>query len=356
MMSFDQIHFYALIRNLCFDAALFLLMTCGVTMKVQAQPATRAESIVSPAWVKALLDFQTGNGARPNGYTTNRFVILETSWATLADAKDYRTAHLPGAIHLNTDELENGYPRWLLRTLPELQRVIGAHGITPETTVIVYGKQTIAAARVWWVLNYAGLKDVRVLNGGLAAWIAAGYATETIAHQPQPAKFSAQPRAEWLATTEHVRQQFRSRQTLLADARSQAEFLGERSGYEYMDFKGRIPNSISIGDADDAARLYVNTDGSLREANEIQALWKAAGLVNDGREVIFYCGSGWRSSLAFLYAWALGFDRIRNYSDGWAGWSTTYSPDPHAKGSTPGWQQLRTGNPTVTGTPSDVRK
>lgn len=317
----------------------------------RVETVLRDVPIVSPQWVKALLDFQLSDGkmARPANYHNNQFVILETSWAKPEAAKDYLAGHIPSARHFNTDDIENGYPRWLLRPLNELHQVIGRHGITPDTTVVVYSNQIIAAARIWWVLSYAGVKDVRLLDGGLAAWKAAGYATETTINQAQPVKFSAQPRTEWMATTEYVRQQFRSRQTLLADARSQSEFLGERSGYEYMDFKGRIPNSISIGDADDAARLYVNTDGTLRDANAIQAMWKAAGLVNDGREVIFYCGSGWRSSLTFLYARILGFDRIRNYSDGWAGWSTEYTPDQRAKGGTPGWRQRRTQNPITTG-------
>jgi thiosulfate/3-mercaptopyruvate sulfurtransferase len=61
--------------------------------------------------------------------------------------------------------------------------------------------------------------------------------------------------------------------------------------------------------------------------------------------VIFYCGSGWRSSLAFLYAQWLGYERVRNYSDGWSGWSTQYVLDKKAKGATPGWRQLRSGHP-----------
>lgn len=349
MLNFDHQPLNSVFRSFCFDAALFLLMSCGFAIETPAQPDARAKSIVTPAWVKALLDFQSGAASRPPGYSNERFVIIEASWASLADAKDYRAGHLPSAIHLNTDELENGYPRWLLRPLPELQRVIGAHGITPQTTVVVYGKQAIAAARVWWVLNYAGVSDVRFLNGGLAAWQSAGYATETALNQPQPVKFEAQARADWLATTDYVRERHQTRRALLADARSQAEYIGERSGYEYMDFKGRIPRSIHIGDADDGARLYVKADGSLRDPDEVRAMWKQAGLANDGREVIFYCGSGWRSSLTFLYAWALGFDRIRSYSDGWAGWSTVYSPDPAAKGGTPGWRQQRTGNPIVAG-------
>jgi thiosulfate/3-mercaptopyruvate sulfurtransferase len=334
---------------LCFDAALFFLISCGIGDKSQAQPATRAESVVSPGWVKALLDFQKGAGPRPAGYRNERFVILETSWASLAEARDYHAGHLPGAIHLNTDELENGYPRWLLRPVPELHRVIGARGITPRTTVIVYGRQTVAAARVWWVLQYAGVSDVRLLDGGLSAWTAEGYLVETTGNAPQPVTFTAKVHTEWVATTNYVKAHFRERQTLLADSRSRAEYLGERSGYEYLDFKGRIPRAVHVGDADDAARLYVKPNGALRDVNEIRALWEQAGLITDGREVIFYCGSGWRSSLAFLYAWLMGFERIRNYSDGWAGWSTVYLPDRRAKGSTPGWRQRRTRNPIARG-------
>ncbi|MDX2044014.1 MAG: hypothetical protein SF097_22560 [Acidobacteriota bacterium] len=69
--------------------------------KLQAQPATRAESIVSPAWVKALLDFQTGNGARPNGYANNRFVILETSWAIFFAQSSW---NCPGQVFVWTRE------------------------------------------------------------------------------------------------------------------------------------------------------------------------------------------------------------------------------------------------------------
>jgi Rhodanese-like domain len=97
--------------------------------------------IVSPAWVKTMIDRHSPVRRR------NHFVILEASWAGLAEARDYLAGHIPGALHLGTDEFENGYPRWLLRRPRELQRVIGALGITPTTTVLMYGRQTIAAAR-----------------------------------------------------------------------------------------------------------------------------------------------------------------------------------------------------------------
>ena len=143
-----------------------------------------------------------------------------------------------------------------------------------------------------------------------------------------------------LATTETITA---AKGAVFADVRSAAEFRGEVSGYSYLDAKGRIPGAVAIGDADDRVRLYQNADGTLRELETIRERWRSAGIL-DGREIIFYCGGGWRSSLAFLYARAMGLPNIRNYSDGWSAWSTLYDrPD----GKT--WRQRPSGNPVARG-------
>ncbi|MFN0109894.1 MAG: sulfurtransferase [Blastocatellia bacterium] len=313
----------------------------------RVETVPRAATIVSPQWVKSVLDFQSsGNTARPTNYFNNRAVIVEASWAKPEAAKDYLAGHIPSAIHLNTDDVENGYPRWLLRPVNELHQVVGRLGITPETTVIVYSKQTIAAARIWWTLMYAGVSDVRVLNGGVEDWKAAGFPTETTIRTPQPVSFSAPVREELLATTDYVRTHLNDK-IQLADVRSREEFIGQISGYDYVNFKGRIPGAINLGNADDSARLYQNADGTLRNSSEIQRMWAQAGIEKNDREVIFYCGSGWRSSLAFLHAWTMELEHIRNYSDGWAGWSTNYIQDGNVKAGTPGWRQERSTNPIV---------
>jgi len=317
------------------------------------------ESLVSALWLKALLDFDDSNGEspRPPTYHNNQFVILEASWSKAEDAHDYRRGHIPGAVHFNTDELEDGYPTWKLRPPAELQQVIGRYGITAETTVVVYSRQLIAAARVWWVLKYAGVADVRLLDGGFEYWAALGYPRETTVHTPRPVEFEAQLQPSFLATTDYVRDRVGSLRVWLADARSEAEYAGKKSGYSYLDRTGRIPSALSVGDADDAALLYRQRDGRLRPPSEILELWRRQGIVSTqdrhsfDREVIFYCGGGWRSSLAFFYAWLLGFENIRNYSDGWCGWSTDYIPDATAAGSTPGWIQRPSDNPVVSGTP-----
>lgn len=267
-------------------------------------------------------------------------VILEAGWGKP------EAARIPGAIPVNTDLFENGSPRWHLRPVDELQQAIGNLGIANNSAVVVYGRQSIAAARVWWVLHFAGAKAVMVLNGGLDAWQRAGYPVETgPPPKPVPQRSTAAVRHQALAAAPDV--QHRGPETTLVDVRSRAEFDGVKSGYSYLAAKGRIPGAIFAGDADDSARIYQHSDGTLRDPREIEALWKRLGVgPRQGKGLIFYCGSGWRSSLAFLYAHEFGLTNIRNYSDGWSGWSTTYEAIPGFAGITPGWKQSPSGRPT----------
>jgi thiosulfate/3-mercaptopyruvate sulfurtransferase len=345
-------------------AAAGLLGGCAATQPearhyFPAWESPRYEALVSVHWVQRLLDYHEsgGRGPRPPTYRQDRFVVLEASWAPLEEATEYRGGHVPGAIHVDTDDLENGYPEWRLRDAGELQAAIGRAGITPQTTVVVYGAKLIAAARVWWVLKYAGVADVRLMDGGFDAWKAAGYPVETTVREPRPVEFAAPVSSGLLATTGYVRERLHGERVWLADVRSEEEFSGSASGYDYLDARGRIPSAVPVGDGDDDAHVYKQRDGRLRPPREILAHWRRQGIVSapEGqrfeREVVFYCGGGWRSSVAFFYAWLLGFENIRNYSDGWSGWSTAYRPDASAKGGTPGWRQEPTGNPIATGNP-----
>lgn len=322
-----------------------------------ARKTPNYEALVSAHWVKQALDFHASGFRlpRPESYRNDRLIVLDVGWGELDQAKEYHAGHLPGAVYFDTDELETGYPTWRLRDLTELQLAIGQAGIDADTTVIVCGRKVIAAARIWWVLKYAGVADVRLLDGGFTAWEAAGYPVEQEISKPVPVAFEGSVADHWLATTDYVRERLGSAQIRLADVRSSAEFEGRTSGYRYLDASGRIPTAISIGDGDDDARLYMQGDGRLRSPTDIREWWQENGLhpaasgTQFEQEVIFYCGGGWRSSVAFFYAWLLGFENIRNYSDGWGGWSTDYQQDATEVGNTPGWRQVSTGNPIESG-------
>lgn len=320
---------------------------CGGRFVRAAEQTTspRPGVIVSAQWLQQAL------AASPD----KRPRVFNASWSEDGVAREYLEGHVPGAFHLDTDRLETGFPRWALRTLPELQQTIGELGVGPEDTVVVYGARSIAAARAWWVLMYAGVRDVRYLDGGLAAWRTAGFPVETRPHLPRTRPFSAQPREDFLISTTELRRRMDDPGLQLADTRGWAEFNGLVSGYDYATFAGRIPRAQAVGNADDSAEIYQDAAGRLRDPRDVLARWREEGLDPGTHELVFYCGTGWRSSLAFLYAYALGLPRVRNYSDGWLGWSTVHIADPLAAGPSPGWRQVPSGNPVESPLPAFLR-
>lgn len=318
---------------------------------------------VYPAWVDALIKYHApGSGSAPPPqypYDRNhKYLIFETHWGSIEDMEkgwannSYLLGHIPGAIHSNSDTYENGYPRWFLLPDDQLKAAVGSMGITADTTVIVYSDSPIFAARLWWILTYAGVTDVRILNGGLTPWVAAGYPVETTINNPVPTVYAGTTRSGLLATTDYVFGQYPfPSTTVLTDVRAGGEFAGLISGYSYLVAKGRIPGSVWAGDADDASRIYTDGDGTLRSYSEVRAHWDSLGATAD-KELIFYCGGGYRSALAFYYGYLMGYANIRNYSDGWMGWSTSYIENPaYLDDPTPGWQQLPSGRPVATGSP-----
>jgi 3-mercaptopyruvate sulfurtransferase SseA len=265
----------------------------------------------------------------------------------------YLNGHIPGAIHSNSDTYENGEPRWFMLPDDQLNAAAGSMGITVDTTVVVYSSSPIFAARLWWILRYLGVQDVRILNGGYKAWTDAGYPGDTVTNTPVATTYSGTTRPEVVATTDYVAAHYNGTSTWVVDVRRWIEYIGEISGYSYVVNKGRIPGAIWAYDGDDSALNYTDSDGTLRSGDEVKALWRSRGITTTGsstlfdREVIFYCGSGYRSALTYLQAHLMGFTNIRNYSDGWEGWSTDYTYDDVTKT----WSQPRSSRDIDSGWP-----
>ena len=165
----------------------------------------------------------------------------------------------------------------------------------------------MAAFRTAVVLHYTGVRDVRVLHGGVQAWTAAGYALETTTrHHPTPtADFGGTvPRNPHVVDTmAAVRKGLTSPETFtLVDNRSWREHVGEASGYEYHSQKGRVPGAV-YGDAGLASAYgmehYRNPDNcTMRNPNESLALWRAQG-IDTSKHLSLMCGSGWRVAEIF---------------------------------------------------------
>jgi len=245
----------------------------------------------------------------------------------LEQAAPFLLGHIPGAAYLDTGQLESG-PLWNKVPDPELLRVLLEHGIRHDSTVVLYGRNNLAAARAAHLLLYGGVADVRLLDGGLAAWNGAGLA---LARGPARAHgaaaefgatFPAHP--EYLSDMRQVRQLLLRADGALVSIRTWEEFAGHTSGYSYITARGDIPGALwghagKDGDINGMSEFH-HADGSMREQAAILALWNGAG-IDARRQTAFYCGTGWRASLAFFYAWLMGWPRISVYDGRWCEWS-----------------------------------
>lgn len=301
----------------------------------------RYQQLVPPAWVHTLI-----NGDTPDEYDGNRYVLCH---AHFDYREDYEAGHIPGAIPLNTNWLEHP-DTWNRRTPEELKACLENLGIRYDTTVILYGRFShptyeqdhpaqsagqLAAMRCAALMLYAGVDDVRILNGGLNTWEDAGYALSMENVSPQPIDdfgidLPAHP--EYIADLPEAQRLLAADDGELVSVRSWEEFIGEWSGYHYIEAKGRIPGAVFGNCGSDAYHMenYRNFDYTTRAFEEIARAWREGGIVPE-KHIAFYCGTGWRASEAFMNAYLMGWPRISVYDGGWYEWS--HHPDlPTATG------------------------
>lgn len=289
------------------------------------------EMLVPAEIVKEVVD-----GNIPDTFKDSKNIkIVEASWGEESEA--YSKGHVPTSVHINTDTIEPP-PTWMLASDEELTKFALDYGFTKDDTIIVTGPDVMASYRVAVVLRYIGVSDVRVLNGGNDAWVSAGYELETKSNEKTPGTdfgttIPANP--DLIVTIPELKEELKNDDSILVDNRSWDEYIGKISGYSYHDKKGRIPGAVYgyAGTTSVTLEDYRNIDNTMRNANEIKALWDKAG-IDTNKELIFMCGSGWRAAEVLTYANVMGYENTKLYSDGWIGWSND------------------TSNPTETGEPT----
>lgn len=287
--------------------------------------------LVFPQWLYSLMMV-----TREPGYSGKKVVICHAHYQ---NPKDYAEGHIPGAISLDTLLLESP-ETWNSRSPEELQENLLQLGITADTTVVLYGRFShpshddpfpgssaghLGAIRCAFIMLYAGVKDVRVLNGGFSSWKNAGFEVSHKASAPLPettfgAKIPVHP--QYMVDIEEAKQLLASPNAELVSVRSWKEYIGEVSGYHYIQKKGRIPGAIFGNCGSDAYHMenYRNLDHTTREYHEIAQMWREAG-ITPNKKLAFYCGTGWRGSEAFFNAWLMGWPKIAVFDGGWFEWS-----------------------------------
>lgn len=272
---------------------------------------------VSPSWLTELI-----NGGNPESYKGGEYMVFEVSWGELKDAKDYAT-HIKGAYHFNTDWIENA-PVWNLSSPEVIEENLLKNGITHDKTIILYSSNQLAAYRVFLALKYAGVEDVRVLNGNLDTWIDSNAEVERKVNLPKAEKeFGAKIAKEVdfiiPMPKELIAQQKKGLK--LVSNRAWEEYIGEISGYSYIPRVGEVVGAIYGFAGSDSSNMadYYDPDGTLRNLLEIFELWREQGIVPSD-EVAFYCGTGWRAGVSWFMTQMAGWSKAKVYDGGWNAW------------------------------------
>ena len=237
--------------------------------------------------------------------------------------RDYHASHIPGALRaeLDTDLSGPAVPgrtgRHPLPAPDAIIRVFSAWGIGPRTQVVAYDESTgaMAAARLWWLLKWAGHDAAAVLDGGLAAWKAAGFPCGAGTESRPVSRFVAAFRPEMAVDARHVLSVLNDPAWVVLDARAADRYHGQNETLDPV--AGHVAGAVS---APYAAGL--RPDGAFKPKAELKAVYGAAMAGHDAAHAILYCGSGVTATHGILACAHAGLGVPRLYAGSWSEWIT----------------------------------
>jgi len=273
---------------------------------------------------------RTGTGTVKGEFVTNNFsnphFLIDLAWlqAHLDDprlrlvdaraARDWAAGHLPGAANVDVyairteDTGPEGLAVWEMAQVAAFR----AAGIDDDSLVVVYDEHTLTnAARAVWALDYLGHPAAQLLDGGMAAWVAAGGPLTTAAPTVPTGDFTPAPDPDKLATRHDILDRLGNADTIIVDTRRITEYLGQEA---------RTRRSGTIPDATYLEWTHgIDATGAINDAATVRANFVAHGITPD-KEIIPFCGGGYRSAHTYLLLKALGYPRVRNYLGSWGEW------------------------------------
>lgn len=269
-------------------------------------------------------------------YLNNRDWVFIDCRFTLNDASrgalDYQKSHVPGAVyaHLNDDLSGRTIPGKMGRhPLPDAQMLVqrfSSWGIDARTQVVAYDSLSgsMAAARLWWLLQWAGHEAVAVLDGGFKYWVDAGYPCASGTEKREKRVFVPKFNPGMVSTANDVLAALDKPGYLLLDSRTSDRYRGENETIDPV--AGHIPGAISAPFIDN-----VTAEGIFKSQSELKGRFQKITGNTPANHVVFYCGSGVTAAhnvLAFLHA---GMGMPRMYAGSWSDW-ITQPARPVAKG------------------------
>lgn len=235
----------------------------------------------------------------------------------------YAAGHVPGALWVNAAEWAKAFDQG--QDLAGWQKRLGALGLTPSSKVVIYDDNlTKDAARMWWILRYWGLNDVRLLNGGWKGWAAQGDIETAAVPAPAPTSPELKPIADRLATKEQILASLAGHDLQVIDTRSEAEFCGDEKLKNPRG--GAIPGAKHL-EWDD---LLDPQTGRFLPAPELADLFEKSG-IDLHQPTATHCQSGGRASVMAFGMELMGAEHVSNYYRSWHEWSNA-TDTPVVKG------------------------
>ncbi|QXL84672.1 sulfurtransferase [Comamonas sp. NLF-1-9] len=235
---------------------------------------------------------------------------------------DYHATHIPGAIyaHLDRDLSAAGGPsasggRHPLPTRERFAAWLASVGFSNGMQAVVYDRNgSMPCMRLWWLFKWLGHDAAAVLDGGFAAWLAAGGASSSHEEMPRaPGDFSARaPLRRLLDTAQVLAQLGQSGQTLV-DARAGERYRGEVEPLDPV--AGHIPGALNRPWMDNLA-----PDGRFKSAGELRAEFDAVLQGRDAASVVHQCGSGVSAIHNLLAMELAGYAPAALYAGSWSAW------------------------------------
>jgi thiosulfate/3-mercaptopyruvate sulfurtransferase len=255
-------------------------------------------------------------------------LLAETGWLAdrltdprirVVDARsqgEYAAGHITGAVNMDgfgyMPRAENGD----MGSPAEFARIVGGLGIDNHTTVIVYDTPTQRMGMVAWAFLYYGHADVRILDGGLAKWLAEGRTLDTQPPAWPPVTYEAKPMEAIYCSLEQAKSAAGRADFVFWDTRSENEYIGSVAGFGSIPRAGHIPAAAHL----EWTELLDRESRTLKPATELQRLLEAHGISPD-KQVVSYCNGGARGALGAFVLQVLGYDRGQAYAGSFQQWS-----------------------------------
>lgn len=244
------------------------------------------------------------------------FALNDKEWGR----KEYEKSHIPGALYADLDKDLSGKiiagvtGRHPLPEKRDLEARFSAWGITPTTQVIAYdaGAGFMAAARLWWLLKWAGHEQVAVLDGGKKVWAEKGFPLESGVVTPKATTFTAHFNDSLLATAEEVMKATEKHGSCVIDSRTADRYAGQNETIDPV--AGHIPEAISR-----PFNANIMPEG-LVAGPEVVRSYFATDFAKE--DVIFYCGSGVTAAFNVLLSAYAGYSLPKLYAGSWSEWIT----------------------------------